>query len=327
MSAELDNLIATNLPDNVTRQIKPNKLREVFEQVSGELDAKVEGFSDLAGALGNSQLSGTYSNASLVTDGNNAIYGVPTAGALDTDTVHVISPASFTSTIANTVGAIVLNFPDNGIMSGFFMLEVDIYTYTTNHARGKHLIYGHFNTTANFGVVQKTTLGISVPIQCAVNNNRNGRVCIVLGNVGTSWNRPKINISSAIIRATDPASFTTGWYSEIVTSLDGFSSLTGDLPELMPLPIQNALDGKANTSHTHTLADISDAGSLAGKSTINNADWSGTALGVANGGTAATTIAGIRTNIGVKSMALRDVTISTSAPSGGVNGDVWLQVD
>lgn len=33
-----------------------------------------------------------------------------------------------------------------------------------------------------------------------------------------------------------------------------------------------------------------------------------------------------RTTLGVKSMALRDVTISTSAPSGGADGDFWFRV-
>lgn len=40
---------------------------------------------------------------------------------------------------------------------------------------------------------------------------------------------------------------------------------------------------------------------------------------------AASDAAGQRTAIGVKSMSTRDVTISTSAPSGGADGDVWLR--
>lgn len=40
---------------------------------------------------------------------------------------------------------------------------------------------------------------------------------------------------------------------------------------------------------------------------------------------AAVDAAAQRTAIGVKSMSTRDVTISTSAPSGGADGDVWLR--
>lgn len=50
--------------------------------------------------------------------------------------------------------------------------------------------------------------------------------------------------------------------------------------------LQTALDGKAAGSHTHAVADITDAGTNAGG----------------------------------------DRTVSTSAPSGGVNGDIWYVV-
>lgn len=48
---------------------------------------------------------------------------------------------------------------------------------------------------------------------------------------------------------------------------------------------------------------------------------------VANGGTSATTAAGARANLGIGSMATRNVTISTAAPSSsdGADGDIWLQ--
>ena len=57
--------------------------------------------------------------------------------------------------------------------------------------------------------------------------------------------------------------------------------------------------GLAAASHTHTLADITDSGSLAAASSINNSDWSGTDLAVANGGTGASTAGAARTNLGV----------------------------
>jgi hypothetical protein len=44
---------------------------------------------------------------------------------------------------------------------------------------------------------------------------------------------------------------------------------------------------RANHTGTQTLATISDAGDLAAQDTINNDDWSGTALAVVNGGTGA----------------------------------------
>lgn len=64
-----------------------------------------------------------------------------------------------------------------------------------------------------------------------------------------------------------------------------------------------SFDGSANISIALTLATVP----------------------VASGGTGSTTAAGARTNLGIGTIATRALTISTAAPSGGADGDVWLQ--
>jgi hypothetical protein len=66
---------------------------------------------------------------------------------------------------------------------------------------------------------------------------------------------------------------------------------------------------------------------ITGIGTITTGTWQGTTLAVAYGGTGATNESGARTNLGVGNNATRNVMITTTAttPSGGNNGDIWIQ--
>lgn len=116
-------------------------------------------------------------------------------------------------------------------------------------------------------------------------------------------------------------------------------NLTGDATGSM------SFDGSANASAALTLVNSGVTAGTYGKVTVNakgivtagaalaasdipNLDAGKITSGsipVARGGTGGTDKATARSGLGIGSMATRNVTISTAAPSGGEDGDIWIQ--
>jgi hypothetical protein len=155
----------------------------------------------------------------------------------------------------------------------------------------------------------------------AVESNSNtpvraSQLVIIKGTPAASPVAPALTNTSAIsqielCRVLVPADATTlsnATLTDTRTYVDGRHA--HDLEDITGL--QEALNGKAASSHNHSASDIT----------------SGT-LPIARGGTGATSAAAAREALGAEAVLSSDrkrkITISTSNPSGGTDGDVWIK--
>ena len=104
------------------------------------------------------------------------------------------------------------------------------------------------------------------------------------------------------------------------TGLTGGGDLSSDLTIELS---EDAIDSLAKAD---TAVQPGALGSLAAKSNVNNADWSGADLAIENGGTGASTASAARTALGLGSAAVEDASAFATATQGG-KADTAVQPD
>lgn len=227
MSEELKTLININFPDNLTRDIKASNARAVMHAIVDEMDELTYTFGDISGSVANAQLSGTYSNASIKTSLANSIYSVPSGLSPSTNARTVINLAEFRSNASNTVGAIVFSAPSNAL-NIMFQLEINIMSYDNSLGKSTKLtVQGMLSDTLVWQNLSKSVLGLDVNVRFG--RRADGKVCVIIGEVNTSWAYPHINIAMAMFSHNVSDAYCTNWSTEIVTSLTGFTNLTSNL--------------------------------------------------------------------------------------------------
>lgn len=178
---------------------------------------------------------------------------------------------------------------------------------------------------------------------------RTSRIVVVQGTPATSPTAPALTQTDALWQEalctvlvpagattlnnatiTDVRSFCIGKHRHAISDITG---------------LQEALNGKAASSHTHTTAQVTGldaalAGKAATSHTHDDRYYTETEVATLLAGKAAAshthddryyTETEINTKLAAKEDTLdadqkRKITVSTSSPSGGVNGDIWIKV-
>lgn len=265
MSEELKNLIDAKLPDNNTKSIKPVDVRDTLEAIVDELDDKTYNFSDIEGTVADAQLSEVYSNASLKTNSINTVFSVPGASSPSIAARSVINLSEFRSSVSNTVGAIIFTAPSD-LRDISFLLDIDVFIHHESASKPvKLILQGAINSSNVFSGISKLCIG-GQDIQARYGLRADGKLCIILGAVDTSWNQPHVRIASAMFSNNVSDNFCKNWTTEIVTSLFGFTNITANL--------NNTIEN-FSTSEKNTLASIGDL-AFKDEITAEDIDASGT---------------------------------------------------
>src|SRR5206468_2717401 len=140
----------------------------------------------------------------------------------------------------------------------------DGYTYDANsplHIEVGGYFYSVGPAFVNYGY---TNTGSLRPMIRLARETSSGMGVVILGDVGTVWQYPKVVVTRAIEGHTPNTADAAGWSTSLQTSLAAYDTVT-------------------------TVPDVTTAGTVTGT------------VAVGNGGTGATTAAGAQANLGVPS--------------------------
>ncbi len=243
------------------------------------------------GTIPDARITGTYSGFTHKIDGGNTVYGTTSTGSTNTSARTVYGLADYRSSSSVETGAIVFIAPDT---TSTIMHEMQVQGLLYNSNIVNFIIQG-YRTTAAWSATKKVNLGtIDVQVRWAVTPD--GKNCLILGDVGTSWSYPHLSITRAHFSHTNAGdAYCTGWTVAVVTDLSLYTNVTSTITNTSIAGSVDTLgtartingtnfDGSANittsswgTSRTITLGDT-------GKSIdgSGNVTWTLTEIGAAD---------------------------------------------
>jgi phage-related tail fiber protein len=184
----------------------------------------------------------------------------------------------YENNVSTQTGIIKITLP-NSWTDTMLMIDMDIYDYSTKgYAK---LMLGGYNSITTPGWVQT-----SVVVSGALASNRvrfahdGTKCCILLGDITTVWQYPKLLISKVHATFSNETLWGTGWNVSIVTTETGLTSSAE--------PVVNAGLSAATATKLATVRTISATGDVTGSTTYDGSGNSSMAMTLATVASAGT---------------------------------------
>lgn len=203
-----------------------DRVNSLASSIGADIKSLFANKMDKTAIIPDANLTGSYTNASIKTNGVNTIYSIPSAGTPLTNSRTINSIAEFRGA-SNTTGCIVINTTITNSNSVMKRLHIKGFGYTTS--RIINVIVDNYNSSSNLNyAVTKVSLG-DTDIQVRFAFNSSGKFCVILGDVTTTWSYPHITIDAMLSHAVNDA-HCSGWTVGLVTDLSGYTQLTSFIP-------------------------------------------------------------------------------------------------
>lgn len=217
-----------------------------------------------AGTIPDARLSGVYTGFTHRIDGTNTLFTTPSTGSSSTAARTVFGLAEFRSSTSATIGAIVFIAPFTKASSIMKSIEIDGMLYSPSNA--VRVIINNYTG----GLTRKMSYG-TVDIQVRVGETVDGKFCVILGDVDTSWSYPHLTISKAMFSHSSVAdSHCYGWTTALVTDLTGYTNIS---VEVANAPLVIDITGNAATATKLATTRTINGTSFNGSANITTANW------------------------------------------------------
>lgn len=250
---------------------------------SGTLaDARIPNLSAgkiTSGTISNARLSGVYDGITLKLNGSNTVFTTPSSGSSNSSARTVYGLAEFRASASSTVGAIVFIAPNT---THTVMHEVEIAGLLYNNNIVRLTIQGYRSgASGNWTAMRKISTGtVDVPARWGLTPD--GKACIILGDVDSTWSYPHFSIIRAMFSHSNVSdAYCSGWTTALVTDLTEYTRVTSFISDSAMV---GSISGNAATATKLTTARTINGTSFNGTANITTANW-GTARTLTIGAT------------------------------------------